>query len=67
MSDEERYRIDTLTEGGMDLAGIFRRLPRLDGSRLAEIFAGEGLELLVDKGLLSQEKAERVLSWRHTF
>jgi ribosomal protein S27E len=55
-----------VTEGGMDRAGIFRRLPRLDDSRLAEIFAREVLRLLVGQGLLSPEWAERILSWRHT-
>jgi hypothetical protein len=55
-----------VTEGGLDRAGIFRRPPRLDDSRLAEIFAREVLRLLVDKGLLSPEWAERILSWRHT-
>jgi hypothetical protein len=50
----------------MDRAGIFHRLPHLDDSRLAEIFAREVLRLLVGKGLLSAEWAERILSWRHT-
>jgi hypothetical protein len=55
-----------LTEGGVDRAGIFHRLPCLDDTRLAEIFAREVLALLVSKGLLSPEWAERILSWRHT-
>jgi ribosomal protein S27E len=55
-----------VTEGGIDRAGIFHRLPHLDDSRLAEIFAHEVLRLLVGKGLLSAEWAERILSWRHT-
>jgi hypothetical protein len=38
-----------VTEGGDDRAGIFRRLPRLDDSRLAEIFGREVLKLLVDR------------------
>jgi hypothetical protein len=49
--------------------GYFRpiiRLPRLDDARLAEIFGREVLALLVSKGLLSPECAERILSWRHT-
>jgi hypothetical protein len=54
-----------LTEGGVDRAGIFHRLPRLDDARLAEIFGREVLALLVSKGLLSPEWAERILSWRH--
>jgi hypothetical protein len=41
-------------------------MPHLDDSRLAEIFAREVLRLLVGKGLLSPEWAERILSWRHT-
>jgi ribosomal protein S27E len=55
-----------LTEGGVDRAGIFHRLLRLDDARLAEIFGREVLALLVSKGLLSPEWAERILSWRHT-
>ncbi len=50
----------------MDGAGVFHRLPRLNDARLAEIFGREVLKLLVDKGLLSPEWAERILSWRHT-
>lgn len=50
-----------VTEGGTDRAGVFHRLPRLDDSRLAEIFAREVLRLLVEKGLLSPEWAERIL------
>ena len=46
--------------------GVFHRLPHLDDSRLAEIFAREVLRLLVGKGLLSPEWEERILSWRHT-
>jgi hypothetical protein len=41
-------------------------VPHLDDARLTEIFAREVLELLVNKGLLSPEWAERILSWRHT-
>ena len=55
-----------VTEGGMDRAGIFHRLPHLDDSRLSEIFAREVLRLLVGKGLLSPEWSERILSWRHS-
>jgi hypothetical protein len=36
-----------LTEGGVDRAGIFHRLPRLDDVRLAEILGREVLALLV--------------------
>jgi hypothetical protein len=55
-----------VTEGGMDRAGVFHRLPHLDDARLAELFGREVLRLLVGKGLLSREWAERILSWRHT-
>jgi len=55
-----------VTEGEMDEAGIFREIPRIDGSRLAEIFAREVLGFLVRKELLSPEWGERILSWRHT-
>jgi hypothetical protein len=55
-----------MTEGGVDEAGIFHKIPRLLDSRLAEIFAREVLAMLVRKELLSPEWAERILSWRHT-
>jgi hypothetical protein len=50
----------------VDEAGVFHKLPRLDDSRLAEIFGREVLAFLVGKELLSPEWAERILSWRHT-
>jgi len=55
-----------VTEGGVDTAGVFHKIPRIDDSRLAEIFAREVLAMLVRKELLSPEWAERILSWRHT-
>jgi hypothetical protein len=55
-----------VTEGGVDAAGVFHEIPRIDDSRLAEIFAREVLGFLVRKELLSPEWAERILSWRHT-
>jgi hypothetical protein len=55
-----------VTEGGVDEAGVFHKIPRIDDSRLAEIFAREVLADLVRKELLSPEWAERILSWRHT-
>jgi hypothetical protein len=54
------------TEGGVDEAGVFHKIPRIDDVRLAEIFAKEVLEFLVRKELLSPEWAERILSWPHT-
>jgi hypothetical protein len=55
-----------VTEGGVDEAGLFHKLPRIDDSRLTELFAREVLGFLVHKELLSPEWAERLLSWRHT-
>ena len=70
-----------VTEGGVDeaavspvlmnrkrfmSAGVFHKIPRMDDSRLAEIFAREVLEFLVRKELLSQEWAELILSWPHS-
>jgi hypothetical protein len=49
----------------VDEAGIFHQIPRIDDSRLAELFAREVLGLLVGRGLLSAEWRERILSWRH--
>jgi hypothetical protein len=39
-----------VTEGGMDAAGVFQKIPRIDDSRLAEIFAREVLGFLVAIG-----------------
>jgi len=50
----------------MDKAGLFHRVPRIDDSRLAEVFAREVLADLVRKQLLSPEWADRLLSWRYT-
>jgi hypothetical protein len=55
-----------VTEGGVDETGVFRKIPRIDDSRLAELFGHEVLRLLVGQGLLSPEWADRLLSWRHT-
>jgi hypothetical protein len=55
-----------VTEGGVDETGVFHKIPRIDDSRLAEIFAREVLAMLVRKELLSPEWTERILSWRHT-
>jgi len=55
-----------VTEGGTDEAGVFHQIPRMDDSRLAEIFAREVLSFLVGRELLSPEWAERILSWPYT-
>jgi hypothetical protein len=55
-----------VTEGGVDEAGVFHKIPRIDDSRLTEIFAREVLAMLVRKELLSPEWAERILSWPHS-
>jgi ribosomal protein S27E len=55
-----------VTEGGVDRAGIFHGLPRLDDARLAELFSQEVLRRLSDQGLISPEWRERILSWRHS-
>jgi hypothetical protein len=55
-----------VTEGGMDEAGVFQAIPRIDDVRLAELFAREVLAMLVRKELLSPDWAERILSWPHT-
>ena len=55
-----------VTEGGVDKAGVFRKISRIDDSRLAELFAHEVLGFLIHKELLSPEWAQRLLSWRHT-
>jgi hypothetical protein len=50
-----------VTEGGVDEAGVFLKI-----SRLAEFFAREVLAFRLGRELISQEWAERLLSWRHT-
>jgi len=55
-----------VTEGGVDKAGLFHKVPRINDSRLASLFGREVLADLVHKELLSPEWAERLLSWRHT-
>ena len=50
----------------MDEAGVFHKIPRMDDSRLADIFARKALAMLVGRKLLNPEWAERILSWRHT-
>jgi len=55
-----------VTEGGVDEAGVFHKIPRIDDSRLEEIFAREVLAFLVGRQLLSPDWADRILSWPHT-
>jgi hypothetical protein len=55
-----------VTEGGTDREGSFHPVSRIDDARLAEIFAREVLAMLVGRGLLSPEWAERIFSWRHS-
>jgi hypothetical protein len=52
-----------VTEGGVDKAGLFHKVPRLDDSRLAELFGREVLADLVGREVLSSEWAERLLSF----
>jgi|GEM_PF-2278585 len=46
------------TEGGVDRAGVFHLVPRIDDSRLEEIFVCKVLAFLVRKELLKPEWAE---------
>jgi hypothetical protein len=55
-----------VTEGGVDEAGVFHKISRIDDARLAEVFTREVLAFLVGRELLSPEWADRILSWRHT-
>jgi len=50
----------------VDKAGLFHKIPRIDDTRLEEIFAREVLANLVRKELLSQESAEKITAWRHS-
>jgi len=55
-----------VTEGGVDVAGVFHKIPGIDDTRLEEIFAREVLRLLVGRKLLSPEWAEKILAWLHS-
>jgi len=55
-----------VTCGGLDAAGVFHEIARIDDARLSELFVREVLAMLVGKELLSPEWAERLLSWRHS-
>jgi hypothetical protein len=55
-----------VTAGGLDKTGVFHEIARIDDARLSELFAREVLAMLVAKGLLSIEWAERILSWPHS-
>jgi hypothetical protein len=55
-----------VTEGGVDEAGVFHKISRIDDSRLAELFAREVLGFMIHKKLVSSEWADRILSWQHT-
>ena len=44
-----------VTEGSVDAAGVFHKIPQLDDSRLAEIFAQEVLAFLIGKELICLE------------
>ena len=50
-----------VTAGNLDSAGVFHEISRIDDARLAGIFAREVLAMLVGMGLLSPERAERLL------
>jgi len=45
----------------MDEAGVFHKIPRIDDSRPAEIFARAVLSFLIGRELLSSKWAERIL------
>jgi len=49
-----------VNEGGVDEPGVFHKIPRIDDSRLATIFAWEVLADLVRKELLSPEWGKRI-------
>jgi hypothetical protein len=49
-----------VTEGGIDGAGFFHRVPRLNDSRQAEIFAREVPRFLVCKELLGPRGRGRI-------
>ena len=54
------YLYFLVTEGRVDEAGVFHKIPRTDDLRLAKMFAREVLAMLVRMELLSPGRAERV-------
>jgi hypothetical protein len=50
-----------MTEGGVDKAGVFHKVSRIDDSRLAELFGREVVSAHVRKELITREWAERLL------
>jgi len=60
-----RFRMAVAITGSPKISFHWEK-PRIDDSRLAEIFAREVLAMLVRKELLSPEWAEHILSWPHS-
>ena len=54
------------TDGCFDSEGNFHPLPRISTETLEKVFAGKVLAMLVKENLISQELAQKILSWKHT-
>ncbi len=55
-----------VTDGVFGRDGTFERFTYLDTHLIERLFRAELLRLLTDKGLISQEVVDNLLSWRHS-
>jgi hypothetical protein len=55
-----------ITDGVLQPDGTFERLPYPDARQLERLFRAELLRLLLDRGLITQEVIDNLLSWRHS-
>jgi hypothetical protein len=55
-----------ITDGVFARDGTFERFPFFDTHLIEELFRAELLRVMVDKGLISQDVVDNLLSWRHS-
>jgi hypothetical protein len=55
-----------ILEGGIDEEGSFHHIPIKDTSKITEVFRQRVIKYFVDKGLLDQSFALKLLSWEHS-
>ena len=55
-----------ITDGVFCPDGAFEPFPYLDAGLIEQLFGAELLRVLMDKGLISQDIVDNLLSWRHS-
>ena len=55
-----------VSDGVFDREGAFERFTFFDAQLIERLFRAEVLRLLMDRGLISQEVVDNLLSWRHS-